>query len=91
MDDNGFRIERSAVIAVFKCYGIYITTHPLFGVEYILIQLSPMISSDGPPYFLNQHEYISMNITPDLPFLNIYNPFTNERICYTWTNIVACL
>ena len=21
-----------------------------------------------------------MNITPDLPFLNIHNPFTNERI-----------
>jgi len=31
------------------------------------------------------------NITLDLPFLNIHNPFTNERISYTWTNIVACL
>ena len=33
----------------------------------------------------------TMNITPDLRFLNIHNPFTNERISYTWTNIDACL
>ena len=33
-----------------------------------------------------------MSIMPDLPFLNIHNPFTNESISdYTWTNIVACL
>jgi len=30
-------------------------------------------------------------ITPELPFLNIYNLITNERIGYTWTKIVACL
>jgi len=29
----------------------------------------------------NDHlQTIDMNITPDLPYLNIYNPFTNERI-----------
>jgi len=29
----------------------------------------------------NDHlQTIGMNITPDLPYLNIYNPFTNERI-----------
>ena len=32
-----------------------------------------------------------MNITPDLPFLSIHNPFTNERMRYNWTNIIACL
>ena len=26
------------------------------------------------------HKPRAMNITPDLPFLNIHNPFTNERI-----------
>ena len=31
------------------------------------------------------------NITPDLPFLNIHYPFTNKRITYASTNIVACL
>jgi len=32
-------------------------------------------------------EYLmTMDITPDLPFLNIHNPVTNERIRYTWTN-----
>ena len=32
-----------------------------------------------------------MNMAPDLPFLNIYNRFTNEMIRVSWTNIVACL
>jgi len=30
-----------------------------------------------------------MNITPDLSFQNIHNPFTNEGLAYTRTNIVA--
>jgi len=30
-----------------------------------------------------------MNITPDLPFLNIHNPFTMKELAYTWTNIVS--
>ena len=35
----------------------------------------------------------TMNITPDLPFLNIHNLFANERISVhcILTNIVACL
>ena len=38
------------------------------------------------------YTYVCDNkITPDLPFLNIHNPFTNERIRYTLTHIVACL
>ena len=32
----------------------------------------------------------TINIMPDLPFLNIYYPFTNKRTSYTWTNIVSC-
>jgi len=32
-----------------------------------------------------------MNSMPEIPFPNIHNPFTNERISYTWKNIVACL
>jgi len=31
-----------------------------------------------------------MNITPDLPFLNIHNSFTNERIS-VYLDIIACL
>jgi len=31
---------------------------------------------------------LTLNITSDIPFLNIHNPFTNERIRYTWTNLV---
>ena len=31
-------------------------------------------------YFLNCFERVIMDSTPDLPFLNIHNPFTNEKI-----------
>jgi len=33
---------------------------------------------------------VVMDISPDLPFLNIHNPFTNEELAYTWPNINTC-
>jgi len=35
--------------------------------------------------------HAGIDITPNLLFLSIHNTFTNEMICYTWTNITACL
>jgi len=32
-----------------------------------------------------------MNITPDLLFLNIHNPFTNERIIVYLVKLIACV
>jgi len=61
-----------------KANNLFLNSWPLDVVNIPMLQLKYTI------YTLNAESEHQMNIKPDLPFLNIHNPFTNERVSVYW-------